>query len=95
MLFPARSAGPRSGQGKQIALLALLLSLGVVGFQLGIDAAFGRAGGGMAHAPRDMLLSVPAALLAAWLGLRFAPRPACLRYHGVMNASAGQVMMPR
>jgi FtsP/CotA-like multicopper oxidase with cupredoxin domain len=75
MLFPARSAGPRSGQGKQIALLALLLSMGVVGFQLGIDAAFGRAGGGMAHAPRDMLLSVPAAVAAAWVGLRFAPRP--------------------
>jgi FtsP/CotA-like multicopper oxidase with cupredoxin domain len=52
-----------------------VLSTGVVGFQLGIDAMFGRAAGGLAHAPRDMLLSVPAALLAAWLGLRLAPRP--------------------
>jgi FtsP/CotA-like multicopper oxidase with cupredoxin domain len=51
-----------------------VLSTGVVGFQLGIDALFGRVGGGLAHAPRDMLFSVPAALVAAWLGLRFAPR---------------------
>jgi FtsP/CotA-like multicopper oxidase with cupredoxin domain len=75
MLFPGRSARPRTGQGKQIVLLALLLSTGVVGFQLSIDAVFGRAGGGMAYAPRDMLLSVPAGLAAAWLGLRLAPRP--------------------
>jgi FtsP/CotA-like multicopper oxidase with cupredoxin domain len=52
-----------------------VLSAGVVGFQLFIDAMFGRAGGGLAHAPRDMLLSVPAALAAAGLGLRLAPRP--------------------
>jgi len=52
-----------------------VLSAGVVGFQLGIDAMFGRAGGGLAHAPRDMLFSVPAALAAAWLGLRLASKP--------------------
>src|SRR5215467_497000 len=75
MLFPGRPARPRSGQAKQIVLLALVLSTGVVGFQLAIDAMFGRAGGGMAHAPRDMLISGPAALVAAWLGLRLAPRP--------------------
>ena len=75
MSFPERPALPRSGRGREIALLALVLSTGVVGFQLGIDAMFGRAAGGLAHAPRDMLLSVPAALAAAWLGLRLAPRP--------------------
>src|SRR5579859_2874348 len=75
MLFRGRSARPRNGPGKDIALIALLLCTGVVGFQLASDAAFGRPGGGMAHAPRDMLLSAPAALLAAWLGLRLAPRP--------------------
>ncbi|HLX50658.1 MAG TPA: multicopper oxidase domain-containing protein [Streptosporangiaceae bacterium] len=75
MSFPGRSSPPRSGRAKEITLLALLLSTGVVGFQLGIDAIFGRAGGGLAHAPRDMLLSVPAALVAAWLGLRLTSRP--------------------
>jgi FtsP/CotA-like multicopper oxidase with cupredoxin domain len=75
MLFRSRSARPRTGPGKDIALITLVLCTGVVGFQLGIDAVFGRPGGGMAHAPRDMLLSVPAALIAAWLGLRLAPRP--------------------
>ncbi|MGH3397109.1 MAG: hypothetical protein ACRDPO_20710 [Streptosporangiaceae bacterium] len=75
MSLLGRSSPPRSGRAKEITLLALLLSTGVVGFQLGIDALFGRAGGGLAHAPRDMLISVPAALVAAWLGLRIAPRP--------------------
>jgi Multicopper oxidase len=75
MLFRGRPARPRSGQGTEIVLLALLLSVGVVGFQLLIDSVFGRAGGGMAFAPRDMLLSVPAGLIAAWLGLRLASRP--------------------
>ena len=75
MLFRGRSARPDCGQGNQVVLLALVLSTGVVGFQLGIDAIFGRAGSGMAHAPRDMLISVPAGLAAAWLGLRLAPRP--------------------
>jgi FtsP/CotA-like multicopper oxidase with cupredoxin domain len=74
MSFPGKPAPPRSGRAWKVVLLAFLLSTGVVGFQLGIDALFGRAGGGLAHAPRDMLFSVPAALAAAWLGLRFAPR---------------------
>ena len=91
MLFRGRSARPGSGQGKQIVLLALLLSVGIVGFQLVIDAAFGRSGGGMAYAPRDMLLSVPAALAAAWLGLRLAPRPEQGRpadFAGTLNRAA-------
>ncbi|HEV2375124.1 MAG TPA: hypothetical protein VGS19_23570 [Streptosporangiaceae bacterium] len=75
MSSTGRRARSRSGKAKEIALLAFLLSTAVVSFQLWIDAVFGRPGGGMAHAPRDMLVSAPAALLAAWLGLRLAPRP--------------------
>ncbi len=75
MSILGRSSPPRSGRAKKITLLALLLSTGVVGFQFGIDALFGRPGSGLAQVPRDMLISVPAALVAAWVGLRFAPRP--------------------
>jgi FtsP/CotA-like multicopper oxidase with cupredoxin domain len=74
MSLLGKSGPPRSGRAKEITLLALLLSTGVVGFQLAIDAKFGRAGGGLMHAPRDMLLSAPAALVAAWLGLRLTSR---------------------
>ena len=61
MSFLGRSSPPRSGRAKEITLLALLLSTGVVGFQFGIDALFGRPGSGLAQVPRDMLISVPAA----------------------------------
>jgi FtsP/CotA-like multicopper oxidase with cupredoxin domain len=82
MSFLGRSSPPRSGRAKEITLLALLLSTGVVGFQFGIDALFGRPGASLAQVPRDMLISVPAALVAAWLGLRFAPRPDSERRSG-------------
>ncbi len=74
MSMSGKPAPPHSGRGWKIALLALLLSAGVVGFQLGIDALFGRAGGGLANAPRDMLFSVPAALAAIWIALRLTPQ---------------------
>jgi FtsP/CotA-like multicopper oxidase with cupredoxin domain len=82
MSFIGGSSPPRSGRAKEITLLTLLLSTGVVGFQLGIDTLFGRPGGGLAQVPRDMLISVPAALVAAWLGLRLAPRPDSVRRPG-------------
>ncbi|HET9893363.1 MAG TPA: multicopper oxidase domain-containing protein [Streptosporangiaceae bacterium] len=73
MSLSGKPAPPYSGRGWKIALLTLLLSTGVVGFQLGIDALFGRPGGGLANAPREMLFSVPAAVVAAWLGLKHSP----------------------
>lgn len=54
----------------EMTLLSVVLSAGVAGFGSLIQTAFGPIGSAPVHELRDMLLSVPVALLAVWLGLR-------------------------
>lgn len=63
---------PCPGRRKEIIALALLLSVGVVGFEFLVHSIFAHAGGGFKHAERDILISLPVAFAAAWLGLRIA-----------------------
>jgi FtsP/CotA-like multicopper oxidase with cupredoxin domain len=70
MLFPHSHARQRPWRGGEIALLSLVLSVGVVGFGFDALVSFAHAGGGMRHGARDILISLPVAILAAWLGLQ-------------------------
>ena len=58
----------------ELAVLAVMLSVGVVGFEFLIHLIFADAEGGIGHAARDIVISVPLAVAAAWLGLGCASR---------------------
>jgi FtsP/CotA-like multicopper oxidase with cupredoxin domain len=74
MLLSHRRIRQRAGWHGELILLSLVLSVGVVGFEPAIRAVFAQSAGGTAHAARDALISLPAAAVAAWLGLRLARR---------------------
>src|SRR5215472_17563339 len=69
----------RSGPGRfrfkrlrEIALLTLVLSVGVVGFEFLVHVAAAHASGGAGHGIRDIVISLPMALAAVCLGLWLA-----------------------
>jgi FtsP/CotA-like multicopper oxidase with cupredoxin domain len=74
MSFPGLPARPRPGRCGEIILLSLVLSAGVVGFEFLAHMIFAHAAGGLAHGARDVLIAVPVAVAAAWLGLRLTSR---------------------
>jgi manganese oxidase len=71
MSFLPSRADPRPRWRGEMILLSLVLSVGSVGFEFVVNAIFAQAGG-IKHGARDILISVPVAVLAAWLGLRLA-----------------------
>ena len=54
--------------------LALVLSVGVVGFLSLVNSVFGQAPGGSDPGPRGILIAAPVAIIAVFLGLRLASR---------------------
>src|SRR5215472_11790181 len=69
----------RSGPGRsrfrrfrEIVLLTLVLSVGVVGFEFLVHVAASHATGGAGHGLRDIVISLPMALAAVCLGLWLA-----------------------
>jgi FtsP/CotA-like multicopper oxidase with cupredoxin domain len=71
MSFLPSRARQRPWRLGELILLALVLSVGSVGFEFVVTAAFAPPGG-IKQGARDILISVPVAVLAAWLGLRLA-----------------------
>src|ERR1017187_8726842 len=74
MSYPGRPARHRCGWGGEMILLSLVLSFGVAGFAFLVQVIFAHAAGGITHGVRDVLVSMPAAVTAAWLGLGLASR---------------------
>jgi hypothetical protein len=54
---------------REIALLTLVLSVGVVGFEFLVHVAAAHATGGAGHGIRDIVISLPMALGAVLVGL--------------------------
>jgi manganese oxidase len=54
--------------------LALVLSVGVVGFLSLVNTIYGQAPGGSDPGPRGILIAAPVAIIAVFLGLRLASR---------------------
>jgi manganese oxidase len=59
----------RLGRLREIALLSLVLSVGVVGFEFLVHVASAHATSGAGHAVRDIVISTPMAVAAVCVGL--------------------------
>ncbi|HYK30696.1 MAG TPA: hypothetical protein VEV63_02005 [Streptosporangiaceae bacterium] len=73
MLTPTGVTRHRSRWRGELTL-ALVLSVGVVGFLSLVNTIFGQAPGGSDPGPRGILIAAPVALIAVFLGLRLASR---------------------
>src|SRR5215472_8965964 len=73
MLTPTDVARHRSRWRGELTL-ALVLSVGVVGFLSLVNTIFGQVPGGTGSGPRGILVAAPVALVAVFFGLRLASR---------------------
>ena len=69
MSDPSGPGRYRIGRLREIALLTLVLSVGVVGFEFLVHIAAAHATGGAGHGIRDVVISLPMALAAVCVGL--------------------------
>src|SRR5215472_4224803 len=74
MSDPSGPGRYRIGRLREIALLTLVLSVGVVGFEFLVHVAAAHASGGAGHGIRDIVISLPMAIAAVCLGLWLARR---------------------
>jgi FtsP/CotA-like multicopper oxidase with cupredoxin domain len=74
MAKPNAPSRLRSRRRTETILLTLVLSVGVVGFEFVLHVVFAHAEGGLKHATRDILISVPVAVTAVWTGRWLASR---------------------
>src|SRR5215472_11479791 len=74
MSDPSGPGRSRFRRFREIALLTLVLSVGVVGFEFLVHVAAAHASGGAGHGLRDIAISLPMALGAVLVGLWLARR---------------------
>jgi manganese oxidase len=74
MSDPSGPGRYRFGRLREIVLLTLVLSVGVVGFEFLVHVVSAHATGGAGHGIRDVVISLPMAVTAVCLGLWLARR---------------------